>query len=364
MWRCALFGVCLLAACGGGKGRGRTSGAGGRDRGCLPAAGASSLRLVNVDGRTHLCSERSVADGGPAHHACWLVDVASGAVRPSDVVVEPGRGRLVPAEWTAEGLCAEGYCVPVPEDVEEEGQPTVQLAVGENVAVMLTGGVGGNDGFALFDRAKRLRPLPGAPDRADGPSASASDPLIVGDVIFVGDFDAGPHADVHVYTSEGVLLGPVTDPADAEEYSGDFELWNGSVSVLGEHEVAFAEHLLQRVLVFDTRERKVTQVWRRQPAPSPSCTPEMRDTYFDAVEVNLELALEEGRMNPACKRDLDVVEGRFGPYGLARDADGALVALARIGDAFALVTFDRDGDIAKDVPIAVCESPPAAPAGD
>lgn len=356
MRRCVCAIALLVAsACGGAKGRG-AGGGGGGDLGCLPAAGASSFRLVNVDGRTHVCSERSVADGGAAHHACWLVDLGSGAVRPSDVVVEPGRGRVVPAAWTADGLCAHGYCVPVSgtDGASDEAEPTVQLAVGEGIAVMLTGGVGPNDGFALFDQDKRLKPPPAGADRNDGPSASASDPLIVGDVIFVGDFDAGPHADVHVYSADGVFLGPVTDPDDEEEYSGDFELWNGSVSVLSDYEVAFAEHLLQRVLVFHTREKKVTQVWRRQSAVPETCTAEMRGVYFDAVEVNLEFALEEGRMGIACKQDLDAVDGRFGPYGLARNSDGALVALARTGDALVLVTFDRDGDIVKDVPIEVC----------
>jgi hypothetical protein len=343
-----------VAGCGGVKTRGSS---GGGDRGCLPAVGAASMRLVTVDGRTHICSERNVADGGAAHHACWVVDLASGAVRQSDVVMEPGRARVVPAAWTDDGLCAEGYCVTADagDETEPETETTVQLAIGANVAVMLSPA-----GMTLFDGARTRKVAPGGADGDVGPSAAASDPLVVDDVVFVGDFDAGPHADMHVYAADGRYLGPVTDPADVEEYSGDFELWNGSVSVLGAHEVAFAEHLLQRVLLFDTRARKVVKVWRRQYVTPELCTQEQVDIYFDPVEVNLEFAMEEGRVTPSCKLTLDDHEGRFGPYGLARNADGALVALARSGDTLVLVTFDDAGQIVKDVPLGVCDPAPQA----
>jgi hypothetical protein len=321
----------------------------------LPPAGSESYRLVTVDGRTHVCSERDVDDGGAAHHACWHVDLASGDVRRSDIVVEPGRGRMVPATWTADGLCADGYCVPGTnaDADDDDAEARVELAIGENVAVMLAMG-----DLHFFDGARRPKTPPPSADRDDGPSASASDPMIVGDVVFVGDYDAGPHADVHVYGTDGRYLGPVTDPADTDEYSGDFELWNGSISVLGDHEVAFAEHLLQRVLIFDTRAKKVTKVWHRQSELPETCTSEMKEIYFDPVEANLEFALEDGKVTPVCKASLDSAEGRFGPYGMARDARGDLVALARTGETLVLVTLDNDGDVARDVPLATCEPPP------
>ena len=54
------------------------------------------------------------------------MNLESGAVRPSDIAIEPGRGRMVPAAWTAEGLCAEGYCVP-----EGETYAAVEAPKGE-----------------------------------------------------------------------------------------------------------------------------------------------------------------------------------------------------------------------------------------
>jgi hypothetical protein len=367
--------LAVLAACGGARGRG--AGAGGGDRGCLPAAGASTYRLVNVDGRTHVCSERRVADGGDAHHACWLVvDFATGAVRPSDVVVEPGRGREVPAELTEAGLCAQGYCVKDPPLVgrgfggggmtwETEkailSQHTVGLAIGDNIAIVITEGTPPTgEPFFLFDAEKRLRPLAGGAGASPmvdepAPSPGATEALIVDDTIFLASYDAGPHAQIHVYAGDGRSLGPVTDPTVVDEYAGDYELWNGSVSVVSDYEVAFAEHLLQRVLVFHTREKKVTVVWRRQSETPALCTKEMRDIYFDPVEVSLEFAMEENRVSPVCKQTLDDQDGRFGPYGLARNAEGALVALAKSGDTHVLVTFDDGGGIVREAPIAVCE---------
>ncbi len=341
---------CLLVACGGARGGGPAENRAAAGGACLPVAGDATYRLVTTGGRTHVCSERAGDDDHAAERACWVVELGAGTLSQSDLVDEPGRGRWVPAAWTKDGQCAEGYCIPgQPSDDGDGAQSSLQLATGASVAVV----IGGERGFYLFDASKRLRPLPAGPDRDDGPGASPGEPWIVGDVIFIGDFDAGPHADVHAYTADGSLLGPITDPADHEEYSGDFELFNGTISLLSDHEVAFAEHLLARVLVYDTGTH-TTSVWERRTATPAACTAEQRAVFFDPVDVNLEFALEDGSMPRACLDTLKASDGRYGAHGVARAADGALVALTRAADRFTLVHFDAAGVVAREVALPTC----------
>ncbi len=359
MWAVAA-GLAVLGSTGCGGRPGGPAGASARDA-CLPPGDDVTYQLSTVGGRTQLCQTPAGAGDDGRPRACWTVDLATGDVRATDIAVVPGRGRRVPAAWTPEGLCADGYCVPAErtgaEGGDDEAEPLVELAVGARAAVML--GAGG-ERFHLFDERKRLRPLPDPGDRDDGPSAAADDPLIVDDVIFIGDYDAGPHADIHVYDVKGQYLGAIRDPAAEEEYSGYFELWNGSVSVISDHEVAFAEYLLARVLVFDTRLKRVTQVWNRRSGelpPGSGCTEEMTAVFFDPIDSNLEYAREEGQISSLCLAELQRLEGRFGPLGMVRGGEGGalgLVALAHDPLGWALVHFDGDGVVQKDVKLARC----------
>ncbi len=344
--------AAAVGACGGrGGSGGGTDVVGGGAPACLPAvAEGQRLGLVTAGGQAHVCRERLDDRGSGAWRpdACWLVDLATGALARADLVAEPGRGQPEPATWTEAGLCARGYCVPG-EPGGAADDPVLILAVGEQVAAA----IGPDDEWHLFDAGKRrvTRPPPG--ERDDGPGASPAEPRVVGDVVFIADLDAGPHADVHAYARDGRYLGMVRDPDGSEEAPGDFELYNGTVSTLSAHEVAFVEHRLVRVLVVDTR-AGTTTVWHRRLGRPAPCSLEERDLFLDPVDVDLEFAIEDGTITAACLQALEASDGRFGPAGVARAADGALVTLARAPGGHALVHFDRAGAIAREVPVASC----------
>ena len=365
--------VCLaaFAACKGGRPTSPTDNRSAVGGACLPAdavppAVAASTsdegeedlpppppdyRLTTAGGRAHVCRSEYVKDEGTWRRtACWAVALDTGELAAGAVVEEPGFGRRTPATRTPAGLCAGGYCVPVPADDDVQPTSDVDLAVGAQAAVVLGSD---SDRFDLFGADRRARPVVWFDEtRDDGPSAAMGDALVVGDVVFIGDHDAGPHADVHMWKADGTSLGVVRAPG-ARDYEGDYERYGGTISLLSEHQVAFAELLLQRVLVVDTRTLKTT-VWKRTLPAVAGCTDDNVRLYFSPVDGETEWAIEEGAMTRACLDGLRAAHARFEGGSVAMTGDGALVTLARDARGVALVHFDDRGGVAREVAIPIC----------
>lgn len=261
------------------------------------------------------CARELADDGQPGAQECWAVsDQGLGDNRPVPSSM-PGRLRTASHDlpWTIDNVAGDRRAVISDERVEIRALPD------ERVIARMP-----------------LRDETG--DR--GLSASPSDALFVGEVLFLVDHDAGPHADVIAFT-----------PPDRIQQVAD-EVYQGSVAVLDDRRVGLASPALTLVSVYDVQ----TGAQRRFERPIPkseACASEdlqeylLEPDFFCPGEDEAGEGADAGRA--ACCTEL---ARTLLPYMnvsmVALDADRMLVALSgsRRGD-FAVVDLKR-GAIARE----------------
>ena len=164
-----------------------------------------------------------------------------------------------------------------------------------------------------------------------GPSAAIVEAYFVDDVLFLVDHDAGPHADIIGLIDNGDLLGQIVD-----------EVYNGSISILDEHRIAFAGPAMTSVTIYDTRTRAARTHGRSWPRPE-TCDDELLDMFFleGASACHPDQATEEQATGPCCRYLQRDMAPYIGATMGALDDGRILVALTgtRAGE---LVVFDPE----------------------
>jgi hypothetical protein len=156
----------------------------------------------------------------------------------------------------------------------------------------------------------------------------------VGELVIVAGFDAGPHADLAIYSPDGKDLATVD------------EIYNGSVGITGDHRVVISEDDLSSVYTLDPRTGKqVGEKRSRAVAKAPDgCDP-------------FEPGMDPESGEPAVKACIAYRKKTF---------DGFMGPLTDIGDGFAGLVgsslFVVDKQLRETSRVTVPSCPPAAAA--
>lgn len=312
------------SGCGAGRGQGPTAGgdslsnaaetgrAAAPARACLPVKyRAEELRwdiaLRHGPSGATLCVRELDDEGQPGASQCWAVDDQGlGEKRAAPTGSKSQAGRLPGAErelpWVLDNLSGDRRARVT------ESQVTIMELPSERPIAQIP-----------------LR----SPSGDGGLSAEPSDAYFVGEVLFIIDHDAGPHADV-------IAFWP---PAESEQVAD--EVYHGQVAILDSLRVGMAGPGLMSLDIHDTSSGQRSRIERDVPRPAV-CTDEgfseyllEPDFFCGPDELDRLPAGPERESRSACCAEL---EKSLQPYMdapmVALDSERVLVALtgARRGD--------------------------------
>ncbi len=177
---------------------------------------------------------------------------------------------------------------------------TVEGSDGKHHAVVTS------DHIEIYDSAaaKQLArfAIYGEPGASDDPadqtiSAELAVVYMIGDTVFAVDHDAGPHADVHGFRADGKSLGMVVE-----------EVYNGAISILSEHAIAFADAGMANLFVYDTKAGKMQRYPRKVSKPS-ECSEAQFSDYL--VEPSMQCDPDNEERDAKCCAALETSYGAY-----------------------------------------------------
>ena len=256
----------------------------------------------------------------PAGLGCWTVDAAKGALSASTTTGLPGHGRRVRADAAG---CIDGFCVASGAAPPEPRLFAVSSS-GTHAAML------DDEAVHVFDVRTKMRTVSiklSDPQASDTTNVSNVPVrlLFVDDTIFVVGSDAGPFIGVWQFKADGRRLGRIVRNTQSGADGETFNVFQGSVSLLGAGHIALTDAGLRSMLVVPIGEGKPRLI-RRTTASAP-CS-----------KTHMERMAEGDLTLPAACRA--VVRRQFEPY-----FDASLVQLAS-GDFLVALTGPAQGELA------------------
>lgn len=285
---------------------------------CLPSDGGVQLGRVGKD--LVACTPEEPA-------RCWTIDRTSGALAARASTAAFGFSLAVARETLPRPGCYRDLCwTPPPADDSPSQQPiyVARHADGKRAIVV------DEPVVTVFDLATK-RATATFKTRLGN---TLTDAWFVGELVVVQGSDAGPHAELAIYSPDGKELGEVE------------EIYNGSVGITGDGRVVISEDSLSRVYLLDARTGKPVgeKRSRAMPAAPAGCDP-------------FEPGMDTESTEPAVKACVAYRRTTFDPF---------FAPLTDAGDGFAGLAngslFIVDGKLRETSRVKVPTCPPAAAA--
>lgn len=244
------FSVVVSTACGGATKQPHSLL--GRSTACISAKHRAIARASPVQLRPHprggvyVCLTRAWSPPFPvAAQHCWHLD-RRGGLHASDVPTTAGRelGAGNKRRWELDSTSHRHRAVL---ELGDYGPRSIRV-------VDATGKAATGDLMRPPIRGKHGGVEPDATTRAV---------FFVHDTLLIRDSDSGPHEDVIAYSMDGRVHNVLIS-----------ELSGGTISVVDQYRVIFADHEIGVIQVYDTRTRMLSR-YERALSPVPACTDAM-----------------------------------------------------------------------------------------
>jgi hypothetical protein len=282
---------------------------------CLPSDGAVELARVGAD---------LVACTSEEQARCWTIDRTSGALAPRSRTAAFGFAHVVPRETLTKPGCYQDLCWTPPATEEPSQQPIYVARHADGKRVVIAD----EPTITVFDLASKRATATFREQLGN----TLTDVWFVGELVVVQGSDAGPHADLAIYSPGGKDLATVD------------EIYNGSVGITGDGRVVISEDDLSRVYTLDPRTGKPAgETHSRAVAKAPDgCDP-------------FEPGMDPESTEPAVKACIAYRHKTF---------DGFMGPVTDLGDGFAGLVgsslFVVDKQLRETSRVTVPSCPPAA----
>ena len=313
--------------------------------GCIPAWGEEGLvqrlELARVGDELRVCA-RPGMEGAAGALGCWAVDPRSGRLEARPAVPLPGHA------FAVSGTCHDGLSwrgeVSVERDGERDGEREEASALfayhpdGRRAVVLADGVV---VVFELASRAvvSRFPVVTGVEGELTNAAVSM---WFLGEMIFIGGFDAGPAAAVFAYHASGGVAGPA-----------DWGLYNGGAGPLDGRRFGVNRDGLSALAVVDAVSGRLETVARK--VPRGPCGP----------SAALELADPDPVMSDISPRCVAHLKRHYAPWvGMTVIADGAGWLGLKVQGKLELVWMDAGLRVTRRVGLRQCRASELPRVGD